>query len=289
MPKAIKRRDTAPLQGLKAIKWLLQSPKATAYTGCIGNDVFGRKLSERATSDGVTVNYMIDQDTATGTCAVLITGKDRSLVANLSAANCYKKEHIIQTSNWAFVERAQVIYIAGFFLTVSTDTILEVGQHCAVKQKTFCMNLSAPFLCEFFKEQMMEALPYVDILFGNETEAATFSRIHEFKTEDISDIAVKISALPKASSHCSRTVVITQGKDPVIVAQDGQINKFPIVPLDSDSILDTNGAGDAFAGGFLSQLVQGKPIPECVRCGTYAASIVIQHSGCTFPPTQDYS
>ena len=39
--------------------------------------MFGRKLSERATSDGVTVNYMIDQDTATGTCAVLITGKDR--------------------------------------------------------------------------------------------------------------------------------------------------------------------------------------------------------------------
>jgi fructose-1-phosphate kinase PfkB-like protein len=42
-------------------------------------------------------------------------------------------------------------------------------------------------------------------------------------------------------------------------------------------------AGDSFVGGFLSQLVVGKGVAECVRGGTYAASIVIQHSGCTFP------
>jgi adenosine kinase len=69
-------------------------------------------LKDRATNDGVTVNYMINKEFPTGTCAVLITGKDRSLVANLSAANHYKKEHIMQPANWAFVERAQVVYIA---------------------------------------------------------------------------------------------------------------------------------------------------------------------------------
>lgn len=43
----------------------------------VGDDEFGRQLSERAQSGGVAVNYMIDKDTPTGTCAVLVTGKDR--------------------------------------------------------------------------------------------------------------------------------------------------------------------------------------------------------------------
>lgn len=47
--------------------------------------------------------------------------------------------------------------------------------------------------------------------------------------------------------------------------------------------MDTNGAGDAFVGGFLSQLVVGKSVAEGVRAGHYAASVVVQRSGCTFP------
>lgn len=47
-------------------------------------------------------------------------------------------------------------------------------------------------------------------------------------------------------------------------------------------------AGDAFVGGFLSQLVAGKSIEECVRAGNYAANIVIQRSGCTFPECPEF-
>lgn len=43
-------------------------------------------------------------------------------------------------------------------------------------------------------------------------------------------------------------------------------------------------AGDAFVGGFFSQLVLGKDIAECVRAGNYAACTIIQQSGCTLPP-----
>lgn len=42
-------------------------------------------------------------------------------------------------------------------------------------------------------------------------------------------------------------------------------------------------AGDSFVGGFLAELVFGKKVLECVRAGNYAANVVIQHSGCTFP------
>jgi adenosine kinase len=48
-------------------------------------------------------------------------------------------------------------------------------------------------------------------------------------------------------------------------------------------IVDTNGAGDAFVGGFLAQLSKKKSIEECVKCGNWAATEIIQRSGCTFP------
>ena len=57
----------------------------------------------------------------------------------------------------------------GFFLTVNPDTIMEVARHANEKNKIFMMNLSAPFLSQFFKDPMMQTFPYIDILFGNET------------------------------------------------------------------------------------------------------------------------
>lgn len=95
-------------------------------------------MTEKATSAGVHVNYLIHDKEPTGTCAVLITGKNRccalrfivittlqcscyqtccsiffrSLVANLAAANCYSKlDHLDKPENWAFVEKASYMYI----------------------------------------------------------------------------------------------------------------------------------------------------------------------------------
>ena len=62
-----------------------------------------------------------------------------------------------------------LLRLQGFFLTVSIDSILEVGKYAAEKNRTFMMNLSAPFLSQYFKDQQMKAFPYVDILFGNES------------------------------------------------------------------------------------------------------------------------
>ena len=56
-----------------------------------------------------------------------------------------------------------------------------------------------------------------------------------------------------------------------------------VVTLSDDRIIDTNGAGDAFVGGFLAQLARGKSIKECVDCGIWAATEIIQQSGCTCP------
>ena len=53
-----------------------------------------------------------------------------------------------QPENWALVEAARVIYSAGFFITVSPESILLVAKHCAANNKVYCMNLSAPFISQ---------------------------------------------------------------------------------------------------------------------------------------------
>ena len=153
---------------------------STTYIGCVGQDAYAEKMREAARKNGVRAQYMETSEASTGTCAVLITGQDRSMVANLSAANHYKLEHLKKPENWTFIEQAKYFYISGFFLTVSPETIVEVAKHACAANKVFCMNLSAPFLCEFFKEQMDKCIPYWDFIFGNETEAISFAKSHNF-------------------------------------------------------------------------------------------------------------
>ncbi|KAL8516657.1 hypothetical protein ACS0TY_015061 [Phlomoides rotata] len=277
----------ATQNSIRVAQWMLQIPGATAYMGSIGKDKYGEEMKKHATKAGVNVHYHEDES-PTGTCAVCVNGSDRSLVANLSAANCYKIDHLKRPENWALVEKAKFYYIAGFFLTVSPQSIMSVAEHAVANNKVFMTNLSAPFICEFFKDVQDKVFPYMDYVFGNETEARTFSKVHGWETENVEEIALKISQLSKKSGTHKRITVITQGADPVVVAEDGKVKLFPIILLPKEKIVDTNGAGDAFVGGFLSQLVLDKPIGDCVKAGCYAANVIIQRSGCTYPEKPDF-
>ncbi|XP_064418627.1 adenosine kinase isoform X2 [Latimeria chalumnae] len=275
---------------VKVAQWMIQKPhKAATFFGCIGKDKFGEILKTKAEEAHVDAHYYEQTEQPTGTCAACITGDNRSLVANLAAANCYKKEkHLDLEENWKLVEKAKVFYIAGFFLTVSPESILKVATHASEKNKVFSLNLSAPFISQFFKEPMMKVMPYVDVLYGNETEAATFAREQGFETEDIKEIARKTQALLKANEKRQRIVIFTQGKDNTIVATADKVMSFPVLEIEQSEIVDTNGAGDAFVGGFLSQLVYERPLEECIRAGHYSANVIIRRAGCTFPEKPDF-
>lgn len=271
-------------------QWILQTPKVFALMGCIGKDKFGEILESKAKDAGVLIAYQYHDTLPTGTCAVVITdkGASRSLCANLSAANHFSKDHLDSAANKLLIQNAKFFYITSFFLTVSPATIMEIAEHACKNDKPFCMNLSAPFLCQFFKEPMMKAFPYIDILFGNEQEAVTFSQEHDFGTTDVEEIALRIQKLPKENESRSRIVIITQGHEPVICAKDGTITKYPAFSVPSEEIVDTNGAGDAFAGGFLAQYIQDKDLDICIKCGIYAATEVIKQSGCSLPEKPEF-
>jgi len=159
----------ATQNSIRVAQWMLGVPGATTYMGSVGADKYADDLRRVATSDGVNVKYYVDESTPTGTCAACILGGERSLVANLAAANNYKVDHLKQPENWAVVEAARVFYSAGFFITVSPESMLAVAQHAAATDKTYCLNLSAPFICEVppFKKTLTDLMPYVDFLASN--------------------------------------------------------------------------------------------------------------------------
>lgn len=278
----------ATQNSIRIAQWIIGKPKATTYFGCVGDDSSKQKLVEKTEEAGVNARYQISDKFPTGRCAVLITGVERSLVTKLDAANHFTVSHLDVEENWKLVEKAQVVYSAGFFLTVSVDSMLKVAKHCAAKGKTYCLNLSAPFLSQFFKDQMMSVLPFTDIVFGNETEAAAYAETQNLGTTDVKEIAKRIAMLPKENGSKSRLVVITQGSDPVVVVSEGVVSEYPVQALKEEEIVDTNGAGDAFVGGFLAQYVQNKPMANCINCGVWAAVEIIKRSGCTLPETMDF-
>lgn len=267
----------------RVAQWMSKEDGVATFVGCVGKDENGRILKQEATKAGVRVEYLEDEKVPTGVCAVLLTGKHRSMVTNLLAANEYKIHHLERPEIWDIVEKSKLIYIGGFFLTVSPPSIQKLAEHAAATNKIFMMNLSAPFIPQFFTAPLMAAAPYWDILFGNETEALALSKAQGFETEDLKEIALKIASLPKINEKRPRVVVITHGSEPTIVASEGKISEYPVLMIDPKDIVDTNGAGDAFVGGFLSQLVLGKSIEECIKGGQFSAKVIIQNSGCTFP------
>merc|ERR1711879_82314 len=98
-----------------------------------------------------------------------------------------------------------------------------------------------------------------------------------WETTDIPFIATRLSLIPSAKSR-KRTVVITQGADPTIVAHNGFTKEHGITPLPKEELVDTNGAGDAYVGGFLAALSKGKSVEECCKAGAYSAGVIVQHS-----------
>lgn len=267
---------------------------SVVYFGSVGNDVYAEKLNQANAQYGLKTQYQVQTEYATGKCAALINGANRSLATDLAAANHFTPDHLKKEENWKLVEGATHYYIGGFHLTVSPDAIELLGKHAAENNKPFLLNFSAPFIPQFFKAALDQVLPYVDIIVANESEAESYAESYGLNVDkkDVVAIAKEIAKLPKKSS-APRTVVFTQGTEPTVTVTataDGfDVKEYPVHKLDAGKVVDTNGAGDAFAAGLVAALVEGKTLEQAVDVGQWAAALSIQQVGPSFPfPKQSY-
>lgn len=84
---------------------------AESSQGSIGKDKFGEEMKKACAKDGVNVQYFECDEKATGTCAVAVKDGERSLCANLSAAEMYKIDDLNKPEKWAVVEQAKFYYM----------------------------------------------------------------------------------------------------------------------------------------------------------------------------------
>eukprot|EP00351_Strombidinopsis_sp_SopsisLIS2011_P002025 CAMPEP_0116876400 /NCGR_PEP_ID=MMETSP0463-20121206/8345_1 /TAXON_ID=181622 /ORGANISM="Strombidinopsis sp, Strain SopsisLIS2011" /LENGTH=250 /DNA_ID=CAMNT_0004522973 /DNA_START=369 /DNA_END=1121 /DNA_ORIENTATION=+ len=248
----------------------------------------GEVLEKETASSGVHANFSKDDETPTGTCAVVVVGKERSLCANIAAAAKYPTKHL--EDSMAYLEKATFIYSTSFFITSNFEALIKIGKYCAENNKPFGYNLSAVFLLQFFKDQLMEALSYSDYTFANEDEADAFAKAMDQEGADRTKVAEMIVKSPKVNSKRNRVAVITQGPLPVIVARlddkgEVEIKNYEVPALEDEKIVDTNGAGDAFVGAFLAKLLEEASFDECVDAGIKLSGMIVQRSGATFPET----
>lgn len=243
------------------------------YFGAIGTDAKGEVLSKEIADAGINGRFHQEAETPTGTCAVLVRGGDRSLCANLAAACKYSPAHL--EANKAELDRAAIIYTTSFFITSSVESLMTVANYATTSDIPLAFNLSAVFLLQFELANVLAALEHADYVFANEDETAAFATAQAMpEGSSVTDIAKAIASYKKVGSR-PRIAICTNGPAPVVVATgslaggEATVAEYPVPALTSEQIVDTNGAGDAFVGGFLAELRQGKDIAACINAGIF--------------------
>lgn len=284
----------AGLNSARVCQWLVQNKAQTVFVGCIGKDHYGQRLKDAAEKDGVEMLVEQTDKAPTGTCAVAVVGKERTLLANLAASNLLSTEHMHSAAVEKILEECSIFYCTGYALILDVAYVLQVAEAAhKVPGGLFALNISAPYIVECFTESFLKVLPHVDILFGNENEARVLAK--KMQLEEQEDVAKIAELLVAKLSHVEESshdvvVVFTQGANDSVYASKKAFPtavRVPIKPVPAEKVVDTNGAGDSFVGGFLAARSQGKDMTRCVETGSYAASVIIQSGGCSLPPFPD--
>jgi len=154
---------------LRIASWILDKPNVNVFMGCVGQDEYAEIIASKAEEAGLKTLFQTTCEATTATCATLLTDQNRSLVAHLGAACKFTQDYLDNFKTWSHVENSRLFYITGFFITTCFKTIMRIATFCEQNDRLFCINLSALFLTEFYKKEFAQILPYVDILFGNDS------------------------------------------------------------------------------------------------------------------------
>ncbi|KAL5108847.1 Adenosine kinase 2 [Taenia crassiceps] len=279
---------------VKMIQWIHQESGKIqcTYLGCIGADTTGEILIKSMQETGVKSLYEVTEKLGTGVCFVLINGPHRSLVTSLGAAAALSTDFLRQQRPWEMVKAAQIYYIIGYLVVSSMDIVRLILDHASSHGKVLCLNLASPYVAKSYTEALDTVIPHTAFIFGSVDEAEAYAESRQLEDRSALGAAKYLVSLPRASTLClSRLVVLTQGPGPIYTmsSRNKVLRTFPVTPLPPEDIVDTNGAGDAFAAGFLaSYLIEGD-LERAIDSGKKAATYIIKRSGFSLGPRGEYN
>ncbi len=239
---------------------------SAAYIGKVSDDDLGEVFGHDLRAVGVQFRPgRPDGETPTGRCIIVVTpDAERTMNTYLGVSSLLCVPDIDEAS----IAAGAVLYMEGYLY--DRDEAKAAFRHAARVAhrhgRLVSLTLSDSFCVDRHRDDFRALVSdEVDILFGNEHELVS---LYEVPTLD--------DAIARVQLDCQLAVITVGDKGSLVVTPDGVMHA-PAEPV--DRVLDTTGAGDLFAAGFLYGYTRSMPLAECARIGSIAAAEVISHVG----------
>ena len=237
------------------------------YVGKVKDDQIGRMYSHDIRAANVTFTTPAAADgPATGCSYILITPDgERTMNTYLGAAQNLRPEDIDAEQ----VAASSIIYLEGYLWDPADakNAFVKASEIAHGAKRTVALTLSDSFCVGRYRDEFLALMrkKTIDLIFANEAELLSLYQSTDFD-----------AALAQLRSDVGFAVVTRSEKGCVVVTQD-KVTAVPASPI--TKLVDTTGAGDLFAAGFLFGLVRGASREDAGRLGARAAAEVIQHVG----------
>jgi sugar/nucleoside kinase (ribokinase family) len=239
---------------------------AGAFVGVVRDDQLGEVFAHDLRAVGVAYDTPPATDgPATARCMIVVTpDAQRTLNTYLGAASGLTPDHI----DPALIARAQVVYLEGYLwdLPDAKRAMVTAMEAAASADTRVSFTLSDGFCVDRHRAEFLELVErHVDVLFANEDEICSLYQVSSFD-----------EALQAVRDHCAVSCLTRSEKGSVVVAGD-EVHVVDAHPV--PEVVDTTGAGDLYAAGFLYGYTRGRGLAESARLGSLAAAEVISHLG----------
>ena len=236
------------------------------YIGLIRDDQLGQVFRHDITAVGVTYRVpAASAGPATARCLILVTpDAQRTMNTYLGACVELGPEHLDR----ALIESAQVLYLEGYLFDPprAKAAIRAAAEIAHGAGRKVSLSLSDPFCVERHRADFRALIAdHVDIVFANEIEIGSLYETGDFE-----------AAARAAARDCEIAVLTRSAKGSVVVSGAAR-HEIPAAPV--AEVIDTTGAGDLYASGFLYGITHGRPLDVCGRLGSLCAAEIISHIG----------
>jgi sugar/nucleoside kinase (ribokinase family) len=233
--------------------------------GKVRDDTLGHFFTHDIRAAGVEYRLApCAEGPSTGCCFIMVTpDAEKTMCTNLGIGALLAPEEVDE----AAIAAAQILYVEGYMYG-DRPTNPTVERAIAVARETgtkVALSLSDPYWVELHGDELASLLDEVDLLFANEQEACGIT--------GEPDLDAALAALAR---RCA-TVAVTRGEHGSVVAVGGDVISVPAVPV--NRVVDTTGAGDSYAAGFLYGFIRGLGPEHSARLGGLAAAEIVGHLG----------
>jgi len=239
---------------------------SAAFVGRVNSDQLGAVFGHDLRAAGVEFTTPPATDGApTGRCLIIVTpDAQRTLNTYLGASALLGPTELDDT----LLSSAQVLYLEGYLWDEpdAKDAFRRAARTAHEAGNRVAFTLSDGFCVDRHREEFLELIEHeVDVLFANEVEITSLYEVGEFD-----------DALQLVHDHCEIAALTRSEKGSLIVTRD-EVHLIDAHPV--AQVVDTTGAGDLYAAGFLYGLTNGYDLGTCGRLGALAAAEVISHLG----------